>query len=47
LLNDTDVEDTEVECPRWYDPQQIDETILQGFNGLIVDYLKNIEVEER
>ncbi len=47
LLNDEEVEDTEVECPRWYDPQQIDETALQGFSGLIVNYLKKIEVEER
>lgn len=47
LVSDEEVDDAEVECPRWYDLQQIDKTALQGFNGFIVDYLKNIKVEER
>ncbi|MCL4265878.1 MAG: NUDIX domain-containing protein [Anaerolineae bacterium] len=47
LVSDEKVDDAEAECPRWYNIQQIDETTLQGFNGLIVNYLKKIEVEER
>ena len=47
LVNDEEVEDTEVECPRWYDIRQVDGEKLQGFNELIMDYLKKIELEER
>jgi len=46
LVDDDDVEDTEVEKPRWYAMQQLDSEKLQGFSELIMNYFQKIELED-
>ncbi|MCP4362342.1 MAG: NUDIX domain-containing protein [Chloroflexi bacterium] len=47
LVKDDEVDDVEVEKPRWYNIEGLNKIDFQIFGKFIIDYLNQIELEER